>query len=127
VPENGEILSIDSANGFSIIDVMVANSSGLITTNTVEQFALLSSYPNPFNPETTISFELFADSNVDLAIFNMVGQRVSTLMSGFYDNGYYDIVWNGTDLNGTELASGIYMVKLITDNNVSTNKITLLK
>jgi hypothetical protein len=48
-------------------------------------------------------------------------------MSGFYDNGYYDIVWNGTDLNGTELASGIYMVKLITDNNVSTNKITLLK
>ena len=106
---------------------MVANSSGLITTNTVDQFALLSSYPNPFNPETTISFELFADSNVDLAIYNMVGQRVSTLMSGFYDNGYYDIVWNGTDLNGAELASGIYMVKLITDKNVSTNKITLLK
>ena len=127
VPENGQILNIESVNGFSIVDVMVANSSGLITTNTVDQFALLSSYPNPFNPETTISFELFADSNVDLAIYNMVGQRVSTLMSGFYDNGYYDIVWNGTDLNGAELASGIYMVKLITDKNVSTNKITLLK
>ena len=127
VPENGTILTIDSASGFSIIDVMVANSSGLITTNTVEQFALLSSYPNPFNPETTISFELFVDSNVDLAVFNMVGQRISTLMSGYYDSGYYDIIWNGTDLNGSDLASGIYMVKLITENSVSTNKVTLLK
>ena len=87
----------------------------------------MSSYPNPFNPETTISFELFSNSNIDLAIYNMVGQRVATLMNGFQENGSYDVQWSGTDSNGTELASGIYMVKLVTDQGVVTNKVTLLK
>lgn len=127
VPEDGEILNVESSSDFDIVDVKVANSGGLINSNTVEQYALLSSYPNPFNPETTISFELFADSDIDLGVFNMVGQRVSTLMSGYYDNGSYNVMWDGTDSYGSELASGIYMVKLITDNSIATNKITLLK
>ena len=127
VPEQGGLFKVDSAGGFSIEDIKVANSSGLISSNVVDQFALMSSYPNPFNPETTISFELFSNSNIDLAIYNMVGQRVSTLMSGFQESGAYDISWNGSDSNGVELASGIYMVKLVTEQGVLTNKVTLLK
>ena len=48
-------------------------------------------------------------------------------MNGFQENGSYNVAWNGTDSNGVELASGIYMVKLVTDQGVITNKITLLK
>ncbi len=127
VPEEGVLFNLNSENGFTVDDLKVANSSGLITSTVVSQFALMSSYPNPFNPQTTISFELFSDSHVDLAIYNMVGQKVATLMDGFKDNGSYDVNWGGTDSNGSELASGIYMVKLVTDRGVVTNKITLLK
>jgi len=127
VPEQGPLFELSSTDGFIIEDIKTANSSGLIASTVVDQFALLSSYPNPFNPETTISFELFSNSNVDLAIYNMVGQRVSTLINGFQENGSYNVAWNGTDSYGSELASGIYMVKLVTEQGVMTNKITLLK
>jgi len=127
VPEQGSLFRVDSDQDIVIEDIKVANSSGLISSTVVDQFALMNSYPNPFNPETTISFELFSDSSIDLAIYNMVGQRVSTLMNGLKENGSYNVQWNGTDSNGTELASGIYMVKLVTDQGVVTNKITLLK
>ena len=127
VPEEGILFELNSENGFVVEEVKVANSSGLITSSIADRFALMSSYPNPFNPQTTISFELFTDSNVDLAIYNMVGQRVATLINEIKESGSYDIQWNGADSNGSELASGIYMVKLITDKGVVANKVTLLK
>jgi len=126
-PSDGELFEVSSDSGFTVEDLKVANSSGYISSNVVDQFALVSAYPNPFNPQTTISFELFADSNVDLAIYNMVGQRVATLVNGFKDSGSYDVEWNGADAGGSDLASGIYMVKLVTDRGVVTNKVTLLK
>ena len=57
----------------------------------------------------------------------MVGQRVATLINDFKESGSYDFQWNGVDANGSELASGIYMVKLVTDKGIVTNKVTLLK
>ena len=57
----------------------------------------------------------------------MVGQRVATLVDGFKDSGSYDVDWNGADAGGSDLASGIYMVKLVTDRGIITNKVTLLK
>jgi hypothetical protein len=127
VPSDGALFEINSENGFVIEDLQVANSSGFISSTVVDQFALVSAYPNPFNPQTTISFELFSDSNVDLAIYNMVGQRVATLVNGFKDSGSYDVEWGGSDVSGSDLASGVYMVKLVTDKGIVTNKITLLK
>ena len=127
VPSEGPLFEVSSENGFVVEDLKVANSSGYISSNVVDQFALVSAYPNPFNPQTTISFELFADSNVDLAIYNMVGQRVATLVNGFKDSGSYEVEWNGADSGGSDLASGIYMVKLVTDRGMVTNKVTLLK
>jgi hypothetical protein len=126
-PSNGALFEVSSESGFKVEDLKVANSSGYISSNVVDRFALVSAYPNPFNPQTTISFELFADSNVDLAVYNMVGQRVATLVNGFKDSGSYNVEWNGADSGGSELASGIYMVKLVTDNGMITNKVTLLK
>jgi len=127
VPSEGALFEVSSQNGFVIEDLKVANSSELVSATVVDKFAIVSAYPNPFNPQTTISFELFAGSNVDLAVYNMVGQRVATLVNGFKDSGAYSVEWGGSDRNGAELASGIYMVKLVTDQGIITNKVTLLK
>jgi hypothetical protein len=52
---------------------------------------------------------------------------VTTLVNGFKDSGSYDVEWGGSDVSGSDLASGVYMVKLVTDKGIVTNKITLLK
>jgi len=101
-PSEGPLFEVSSENGFEVEDLKVANSSELISSTVVDRFALVSAYPNPFNPQTTISFELFADSNVDLAVYNMVGQRVATLASGFKDSGSYNVEWNGADSGGSD-------------------------
>ena len=64
---------------------------------------------------------------MELALYIMFCQRVATLVNGFKDSGSYDVEWNGADAGGSDLASGIYMVKLVTDRGVVTNKVTLLK
>ena len=63
----------------------------------------------------------------DLSIYNMLGQKVTTLVNEFKEVGSYDVDWNGADNTGASLASGIYMVKLTTPQGVVTNKVTLLK
>ena len=127
VPEDGVLFEIDSEEGFSIEDIEVYNSSHRINSTVVDHFALMDSYPNPFNPSTTISFELNVNSNVHLSIYNIMGQRVSTLVDEYKENGIYNIQWNGVNDSGKEMASGIYKVKLVTDSGILTNKITLLK
>ena len=90
-------------------------------------YALLDSYPNPFNPQATISYQINANDNVELSIYNMLGQQVAILVNDFIESGDYNVVWNGIDLNGNEVSSGIYIVKLEISNQVISNKITLLR
>jgi len=77
-----------------------------------EAFILHQNYPNPFNPETTIQYQLPKKSEVKLAIVNLLGQRVATLVNEVQSNGTYSIQWDGKDDTGTELASGIYLFRL---------------
>jgi flagellar hook assembly protein FlgD len=93
----------------------------------VDKFALLSNYPNPFNPETQIDYELHVDGQVDLSIYNINGQLVSNLVSTNLEAGSYNVIWNGMDSNGAEVASGVYIMQLKTDNEIISNKITLLR
>ena len=97
------------------------------TSNLPNEFELLDNYPNPFNPSTSISFNIPNEVYTEVAIYNMMGQKVSTLVNGFQENGSYNIEWNGVDNAGAALASGIYLVKLTTEYGVLTNKVTLLK
>jgi len=112
---------------FSLTNIQVTNSADFIDVAQVNKFALMSAYPNPFNPETTISYELYSNGNVSLAVYNMLGQQVNTLVSGMVDAGSYTAVWNGLDNSGSEMPSGIYMLKLVTENEIVTNKVTLLR
>jgi len=86
-----------------------------------------SNYPNPFNPETTISYNLPAESFVTLEIYNLKGQLVKRLVSENKPSGAHKAVWNGSDQQGREVASGFYFYRLKTKDNQLTRKILLMK
>jgi M6 family metalloprotease-like protein len=72
------------------------------------QYSLSQNYPNPFNPSTSIEFTIPAGSNVTLTIYNLLGQVVTRLIDQEVSSGSYSIVWNGNDMNGLQVSSGIY-------------------
>ena len=86
------------------------------------KFALWQNFPNPFNPSTVISWQLAASSNVDLSIFNLLGQKVVTLISEKQPAGYYQVEWDATDF-----ASGIYYYKVVAGEFRAVRKMILIK
>ena len=91
------------------------------------KFALENNYPNPFNPNTILEFSLPTGEWVNLAIYNILGQRVRVLIDEFRLPGEHSIIWNGINDNGEGVSSGIYFARLAAGKNVATLKMTLLK
>ena len=89
--------------------------------------ALNPNHPNPFNPQTTISYTLPRDMPVALAIFDVEGKLVKTLHAGTGRAGYNEIEWDGTDANGETVSSGVYLYRLQADKRTLTRKMVLLK
>ncbi|MCK9329381.1 MAG: hypothetical protein M0Q94_05840 [Candidatus Cloacimonetes bacterium] len=88
-------------------------SSELLLLNEVPtKYELYQNYPNPFNPITQIKFALKEDSNVEISIYNVKGQRVNKLVEKHLKAGYHKTVWNGKDEYGNKSASGIYLYVL---------------
>ena len=88
---------------------------------------LLGAYPNPFNPRTTIAFELPEDQYVRLAVFDIAGREVSVLADGTYGGGRSKVIWNGTDDGGRALASAVYFVRMDAGGECDSNKVVLLR
>jgi hypothetical protein len=88
---------------------------------------LLPNYPNPFNPTTTLAYEVHESAHVTLQIYNLFGQVVATLVEEVRAPGSYEVVWNGDDLLGRPAAGGVYFSRLVTANGQSTRRLTLLK
>jgi hypothetical protein len=86
------------------------------------QFELQNNYPNPFNPTTTLRFALPQPNKVQLTIYDVMGRKVSTLISKQMEAGYHNIDWNAS-----HLASGVYIVELIAGSQRRTQKIALIK
>ncbi len=84
-------------------------------------------YPNPFNPETTISFNNPQNGRISLSIYNIKGQLVKTLLDEEIAVGTHSIVWNGTNEKGNSVTSGIYFTKITTTSTSLTKKMILLK
>jgi hypothetical protein len=83
-------------------------------------FALEQNYPNPFNPRTTIQYQLPKSSQVNLSIYNLLGQKVATLVNERQQSGYYQATWDVSDF--PLIASGIYFYRLQTDHGFNTTK-----
>ncbi|MBN1540538.1 Ig-like domain-containing protein [candidate division KSB1 bacterium] len=92
-----------------------------------QQIALYPNYPNPFNPTTTLAFDLPGEMQVDLAVFNVSGQRIRTLLSGKCAPGKRQVVWNGRDDNDESVPSGVYLYRLQAGETILQRKLLLVK
>jgi len=90
-------------------------------------FALEPNYPNPFNPSTQIHFSLSAGVDVRLEVFNTLGRRVATLVEGFRSAGEHTVTWDGRDIHGSSVPSGVYLYRLTAGTETALRKMTLLK
>ncbi len=84
-------------------------------------------YPNPFNPETTINFELPQNSQVNLNIYNIKGQLVKPVVSSVRSAGSHSVLWSGTNDINQPISSGIYFYKLVTGTFSEIKKMVLLR
>ncbi|OGU47137.1 MAG: hypothetical protein A2000_05355 [Ignavibacteria bacterium GWB2_36_8] len=101
-----------------ITDIKVDKITAVIPT----EYILTQNYPNPFNPATKIDFSLPKDSDVELTVYNILGQQVEVLINGFRNAGTYELTWDASNL-----PSGVYIYRLETGSNVISKKMMLLK
>ena len=92
-----------------------------------DRFKLFQNYPNPFNSITMISFILPAKSHVKIIVYNAIGQKVKELFNGDKQSGYHRVIWNGADQNNRPVSSGVYYIKLESDNKQQIIKTLLIK
>jgi flagellar hook assembly protein FlgD len=90
-------------------------------------FALGHNYPNPFNPTTHFNIEIPKTADVTIAVYDVLGQQVSTLLSGQQNAGYMTVEWDGKDAHGQQSPTGIYFVRMTADEFTATTKIMLMK
>ena len=90
-------------------------------------FALNANYPNPFNPTTTIGFELPVAAVVTLTVYDILGKEIVRLENRLIGAGYHQATWNGRTSNGREAPTGIYFARLVTPTSTRTIKMVLLK
>ena len=100
---------------------------GVSSSNIPEQFVLYPNYPNPFNPVTTIRYDLSKESFVDITIYDMLGNVVYDLVNTNQSYGYKSIQWNATNNQGEPVSAGVYLYKIQAGDFVDTKKMILLK
>ncbi len=90
-------------------------------------FVLEQNFPNPFNPSTTLRYELPEDGLVNVTIYDMMGRQVSTLVSSHQTAGYKSVIWDATNDYGKPVSAGIYLYQIQAGEFVQTKKMVLLK
>jgi hypothetical protein len=110
-------------DGYSYVDVEDKEDQTAYSTG----FILSDNYPNPFNPETQIGYYLPKVSHVKLEIFNILGQRIRTVIDEDQTVGQKEITWNGTNEKGEQVASGVYFYRLQAKDFVQTKKMVLMR
>jgi hypothetical protein len=123
---NDYIITLNDYFGVSVFDF---NSLTDVEDNVVENNIYgLTNYPNPFNPTTSIQFNLAENSSIDLSIYNVKGQKVKTLSNENLSKGTHKVQWNGDDDSGKGVSSGIYYYRLNSGGQtLATEKCLLLK
>jgi hypothetical protein len=110
--------------------IMILEKPTLVTEDEEilpSRFELLQSYPNPFNNQTMIKYSLFKRTEVSLVIYNVLGQKVRTLVNNERQSGDVSVTWDGKDESGKDLSSGIYFYQLRAGQFTQTKRMVLLK
>ena len=137
---HGETLSgekvqiISSLEDYEITSIIVVNIFGdsmeidLMNSFVPENFELSQNYPNPFNPITNISFSLGRDEWISLNVFDIQGRLIRSLINDqYFLKGQYQMTWNGKNNYGKQVPSGMYLYKLIGDQQIEIKKMILMK
>ena len=126
--QNGEPFGLFAVTaGGDIIEFSPPTAIDEPIANKIDEFILRQNYPNPFNPSTTISYQLAVESEVELTIYNTLGQRIRKLVQSHQPVGIYRVQWNGRDDGGKDVASGLYLYQLKTSDFVQGRKMLLLR
>ena len=107
-----------------VIVVNIDHNDSDIIPNKV---SLEQNFPNPFNPATAFQYNLSESGIIELTITDIIGRKVTTLISGFQRSGNHNLLWTGKDSNGNQVPSGIYFYNLKSGSNIITKKMTLSK
>ena len=102
-------------------------STNNVVENVPAEFQLRQNYPNPFNSSTTIQYQLPQQSYVELVIFNLIGEKVKSLVNENQESGWHQATWDGANEAGAKVASGIYLYQLKMDNRVETRRMMLIE
>ena len=129
VPSTIDIFYVVSAFDFNGNESSFSSEIGVDGTDNLNinkiipvEYELMAAYPNPFNPVTNLEYGLVEYTNVQIVIFDLVGKQVEVLINKFQAAGYHSVVWNASNY-----PSGVYFVKMITDDYVNTEKLMLVK
>ena len=134
---NSETMKIHLNNGetveFATSEIQEITFGSDVSVEEIVEFIsqipikFLKNYPNPFNPTTTISFEIGESGKAKVEIFNVKGQKIKTLLNQKMKVGNHSVIWNGNDSNNKRVSSGMYFYKITVNGNQQTNKMLMLK
>ena len=118
---SGDLIDMDSdvQLEWNYLSMSIINLVDIYIPN---EITLGNAYPNPFNPITTLSYEIPSEMHVDLSVYDLAGRQVDELISKIHGQGQYEVTWNAD-----KFATGVYMVKLTTGNIVQVQKVILIK
>ena len=128
VLDAGTVISVPEINNvfFDLVEVEnlgeTYNSPDEISSVTSDNSELFQNYPNPFNPITTISYSIPIESDVEISIYNLKGQKIKTFINENLKSGNYSLVWNGKNDKGKPVSSGFYFYKLVVNGKTKAIK-----
>lgn len=119
-------------NWSGLSNVVSATTNILLDADDLDQplpreFSLQQNFPNPFNPATVINFTVPSASNVEISVFNVLGEKVRILADKMYAAGEHAVVWDGTDAGGAQVSSGVYFYRMVTGKFTATRKMALVR
>ncbi|GJQ21662.1 MAG: hypothetical protein HBSIN02_20170 [Bacteroidia bacterium] len=125
------VVASDKREGFASSPVSTFETDVVLSTGKDQAlpttYAVQQNYPNPFNPETTIRFQIPEAARVSLKVFDLLGREVATLVNDEMDVGFHSVTWNGRNLYGQQVASGVYFFRIEAGSFVETRRMLLVR
>jgi choice-of-anchor B domain-containing protein len=124
---SGKILISDIESGLYVVRFNAIPTTVAQISHVSREYSLLQNFPNPFNPETMVTFTLPEETSVNISVYTLLGQRVRTLVEGTLTAGTHRVKWDGMNVSGSSAAGGVYLYRIEAGQFIKTMKMTLLR
>jgi choice-of-anchor B domain-containing protein len=124
---SGKVLISDIQTGLYVVYFKETATHIKSSPKLPTDYLLEKNYPNPFNPTTTVVYQLSRQSEVQIEIYNLLGQKVRTLLNERKEPGAYEAVWDGKNDHGKQVGSGIYLYRMVANEFVQVRKMILMR